>query len=148
MAEFINVSIQDEIIVDTIESVKSGREPFMVAQEKADLVSKQENYETMSIYGKSKLFIHKKLDEWIGEDFDQEDQDLQEKLDGILAQDLFKRLTTTTSYSEIRGMKNLFIRISEKKACVVSVFSSKTRRWADALATDDYTILKDRKYTK
>ena len=144
MAEFLSKEIEDEIIATTIEAIKTGKKPTAVAKERADLKDRRAKYEASGIIEKAFMLAHQKLDEMIGEELniEQAENALQSRLDRILAQDTFKRITTTTAYSEIRGMKNLFIRVSETNACVVSVFSSKTRLWADAIATEEYEIIR------
>jgi len=144
LAEFLGKDIEDSIIVNTIEAIKTGRKPIDVAREAEDQELKRLNYDSSEVLKKAFMLAHRKLDEVISKNFeiDQAEDEIRSRLGRVLAQSTLKRITTATAYSEIRGMKNLYIRISKTNVCVVSVFSSKTRVWADAIAKQEYKSFK------
>ncbi len=48
---------------------------------------------------------------------------------------------TTLAYSEIAGMKNAQIQIKKDKVCVLSVWTDRTKRWANELGESNYKAL-------
>ena len=86
------------------------------AAAKVDLDKRQEEYEQQNLLNKFVGYLHKKIDEGIGNDFIGERADLETQLEGILAQDSVKEVIQTIGYSEISGMRNIYLQVSEKKS--------------------------------
>ena len=142
LAKFRDVETTRDLIEDAIQARSSGQTVADFAAAKVDLDKRQEEYEQQNLLNKFVGYLHKKLDDGIGNDFMGERADLETQLEGILAQDSVKEVIQTIGYSEISGMRNIYLQVSEKKVCVLSVSSNRTKRWAGLLGENNYIGLK------
>ena len=87
--------------------------------------------------------MDQKLDEWIGErEAIAEDRaQLEKELENVVSQNVFGEIITTLAYSEIAGMKNIQIQVKKDNVCVLSVWSQRTKRWANELGELNYQAL-------
>ena len=97
----------------------------------------------MGIEQKFIMFINRKLDDWIGEKeaIAEDRAQLEKELENVLSQTSFGEVITTLAYSEIAGMKNAQIQIKKDKVCVLSVWTDRTKRWANELGELNYKAL-------
>ena len=142
LAEFLGKDIKDEISSVYIESVIQGKEPIEYAKAKAR--NENNNIADYSLIEKAMAALHKKLDNSeairsVENDFSK----LEEIVNDVLNQDTFRQTIETSASYEIRGMKNIYISHTGDSSCVLSIFSSKTRRWADAIGSNNFSSIKN-----
>jgi hypothetical protein len=115
----------------------------------------------MNMYDKAKLFINQQLDKAIDletreklNDKNKSDEEKQELIDDILNQKNFKDKITASSQGTVRGMKTIATYVNAKpndkrvNMCMVNLWSEKVQETADAIATGNMKILKDKKPKK
>ena len=142
LAEYLGKSITTDISSTYIESVIQGKKPVDYAKAKTD--NQQKNLEEYSLIEKTMLAVHKRLDNTEAMKGVRGDLSaLEEKVRDVLNQDVFRQSIETTAFSEIRGMKNIYISHTATSSCVVSIFSSKTRRWADAIGSNKFSNIRN-----
>lgn len=143
LAEFRSADIKKETIDRTMEAISSGVPVSDYGKRQDALDEREENYNNMGIEQKFVEFINRKLDDWIGErEAIAEDRaQLEKELENVLSQTAFGEVITTLAYSEIAGMKNAQIQIKKDKVCVLSVWTDRTKRWANELGESNYKAL-------
>ena len=144
LALFRSVEINREIIDRALEAISSGVPVSDYGQRRDDLDKRELDYSKKGIGEKFYMWIDGKLDSWVGEKASiKEDRDqLEKELENVLSQRVFKEIITTLAYSEISGMKNTQIQVKKDKVCVLSVWTQRTKRWADELGNANYEALK------
>ena len=143
LAEFRSVEIRTETVDRVMESISSGI-PVSNLDERQDVLDeREENYNNMGIPKKFLMFINRKLDDWIEEKsgIDEDRAQLEKELENVLSQSTFGEVITTLAFSEIAGMKNAQIQIKKDKVCVLSVWTDRTKRWANELGDLNYKAL-------
>lgn len=143
LALFRSVEITQEMTDRAMEAVSSGVSVSDYGKRQDELDQREENYSKADLGQKFYMWMDKKLDEWIGEkDSMAEDRaELEKELENVLSQNVFEQIITTLAYSEIAGMKNAQIQVKEDKVCVLSVWTQRTKRWADELGIANYEAL-------
>lgn len=144
LALFRSVEINREVIDRALEAISSGVPVSDYGQRRDDLDKREAEYSKKGIGEKFYMWIDNKLDDWVGEKSSiKEDRDqLEKELENVLSQRVFKEVITTLAYSEISGMKNAQIQVRKDKVCVLSVWTQRTKRWADELGKANYEALK------
>lgn len=143
LAEFRSADIKTETIDRAMEAISSGVPVSDYGKRKDALDEREENYNNMGIEQKFFEFINRKLDDWIGEKeaIAEDRAQLEKELENVLSQTSFGEVITTLAYSEIAGMKNAQIQIKKDKVCVLSVWTDRTKRWANELGELNYKAL-------
>lgn len=155
MAENQSKQIVSEITNEFVQSYKEGIKPVDIVTNN-DLEA--QNYEDLSVYQKMKLLIHQRLDESISTEnkdkVGEDDRKLQKEIDGILSQNVFRDSIEATAASNIRGMKVVYSNLSAQPntnktiVCNVVIWSENFVKYADAMATGDFQVLKNPKKKK
>ena len=155
LAESLEKKITSEIQNEFKQAFKEGKKPAVIIQEQD---TEAATYEELSAYQKMKLLMQQRLDEVISqENKDQVGQDeraLEEQMEGILNQNIFRDAIEATAKSNIRGMKTLYSHLSAKPAsnrtsvCNVAVWSEKLVKYADAMSTGNFSKLRNLKKGK
>ena len=143
LAKFRSAETTKETIDRAMEAISSGVPVSDYGQRQDDLDQREEDYNNATLDQKLYMFIDRKLDEWIGEkDAIAEDRaQLEKELENVVSQSALGEVITTVAYSEIAGMKNAQIIVSNGKVCVLSVWSQRTKRWANELGNLNYQAL-------
>tara|TARA_B100001057_G_scaffold497870_1_gene603214 strand:- start:870 stop:2183 length:1314 start_codon:yes stop_codon:yes gene_type:complete len=143
LAEFRSAEIKTETIDRAMEAISSGVPVSDYGERQDALDEREENYNNMGVEQKFIMFINRKLDDWIGEKeaIAEDKAQLEKELENVLSQSAFGEVVTTLAYSEIAGMKNAQIQIKKDKVCVLSVWTDRTKRWANELGESDYKAL-------
>ncbi len=155
MAENQAKQITSEISNEFVQSFKEGIKPVDVVTNN-DLEA--QNYEDLSVYQKMKLLIHQKLDESISSEnkdkVGEDERELQQEIDDILSQNVFRDSIEATASSNIRGMKVVYSNLSAKpnsnktNVCNVVVWSENFVKYADAMTTGNFKVLSNPKKKK
>ena len=147
--------IQSEISNEFVQAFKEGKKPVNIIQAKDE---EAQTYEDLSMYQKMKVLIHQRLDETITQEnkdkIGEDEKALQQEVDGILNQNVFKDSVSATASSNIRGMKVLYSNLSAKPnssrttVCNVVVWSENFVKYADAMVTGNFKVLSNPKKKK
>ena len=107
---------------------------------------------------KMKVLIHQRLDESISQEnkdsVGEDERALQNEIDGILSQNVFRDSVSATASSNIRGMKAVYSNLSAKPnsnrttVCNVVIWSENNVKYADAMATGNFKVLNNPKKKK
>jgi len=148
-------AIQSEISNEFVQAFKEGKKPVNVIQAKDE---EAQSYDELSMYQKMKVLIHQRLDESITQEnkekVGEDERALQQEIDGILNQNVFKDSVSATASSNIRGMKVVYSNLSAKPnsnrttVCNVVVWSENFVKYADAMATGNFKVLSNPKKKK
>jgi hypothetical protein len=143
LALYRSVEITREVTERAMEAISSGVPVSDYGGRQEELDQREEAYSKAGLGEKFYMWMDKKLDEWVGEkDSIAEDRSqLEKELENVLSQNVFEEIITTLAYSEIAGMKNAQIQVKENKVCVLSVWTQRTKRWADELGNANYEAL-------
>ena len=149
-------TLSQEVTSDIISEVKSqyseGKKPDLLQSEDVQVEGK--SYEELSSYEKMKLLVTQQLDKLI--DANEADEQAAEaavrKLEDILNQETFQDTITVKSTADIRGMIVKFGQFTavpkrgkSAEVCIVAKWSPGLVRMADAIATNDFSVLQNRK---
>jgi hypothetical protein len=140
---FRSAEITTETIDRTMEAISSGVPVSDYGKRQNDLETREENYDDAGLDQKFYMFMDKKLDGWIGEKkaIAEDKVQLKKELENILSQNVFGEIITTLAYSEIAGMKNVQTQVKKENVCVLSVWSKRTKRWANELGALNYEAM-------
>lgn len=143
LTEYRSIEIKTETINRAMEAISSGVPVSDYGKRQDKLEQREKDYNDKSIDQKLFMFIDRKLDEWVGEKqaIAEDTAQLEKELENVLSQTVFEEIITTLSYSEISGMKDAQIQINKDKVCVISVWTDRTKRWANELAELNYKAL-------
>jgi len=158
-------TLSQEVTSDIISEVKSqyseGKKPDLLQSEDVQVEGK--SYEELSSYEKMKLLVTQQLDKLIDPETKQQFNDANEadeqaaeaavrKLEDILNQETFQDTITVKSTADIRGMIVKFGQFTavpkrgkSAEVCIVAKWSPGLVRMADAIATNDFSVLQNRK---
>jgi len=154
LAKSLELQIKSEIQNEFKQAFKEGKKPTMIIQEQDN---EAETYEDLSTYQKMKLLMHQKLDEMISQEnkdaVGQDERELEKQMEGILNQNVFRDSIEATATSNIRGMKTRYSNLSAKSGkgavvCNVVMWSEKLTKYADAMSTGNFSILRNLKKGK
>jgi hypothetical protein len=158
-------TLSQEVTSDIISEVKSqyseGKKPDLLQSEDIQVGGK--SYEELSSYDKMKLLVSQQLDKLIDPETKQEfnnaneldaeaAKDAARKLEDILNQETFQDTITVKSTADIRGMVvkyGQFTAVPKRgksaEVCIVAKWSPGLVRMADAIATNDFSLLQNKK---
>ena len=160
LVAYLNQEMTSEVSRSIIQKSSSGeKEPDISSTTENE--DKTKDYADMNMYDKAKLFINQQLDKAIDletreklNDKNKSDEEKQELIDDILNQKNFKDKITASSQGTVRGMKTIATYVNAKpndkrvNMCMVNLWSEKVQETADAIATGNMKILKDKKSKK
>jgi hypothetical protein len=143
LALFRSSEVTKETVNRAMEAISSGIPVSDYGKRQDALDDREKDYNDAGLDEKLYRFLDQKLDEWIGErEAIAEDRaQLEKELENVVSQNVFGEIITTLAYSEIAGMKNIQIQVKKDNVCVLSVWSQRTKRWANELGELNYQAL-------
>ena len=143
LALFRSSEVTKETVSRAMEAISSGIPVSDYGKRQDALDDREKDYNDAGLDEKLYRFLDQKLDEWIGErEAIAEDRaQLEKELENVVSQNVFGEIITTLAYSEIAGMKNIQIQVKKDNVCVLSVWSQRTKRWANELGELNYQAL-------
>jgi len=143
LALFRSSEVTKETVNRAMEAISSGIPVSDYGKRQDTLDDREKDYNDAGLDEKLYRFLDQKLDEWIGErEAIAEDRaELEKELENVVSQNVFGEIITTLAYSEIAGMKNIQIQVKKDNVCVLSVWSQRTKRWANELGELNYQAL-------
>lgn len=154
----LNQEIISEITVDIKQQYSEGTPPDILQSEQEILKGQQ--YDDLSYLDKMKILVNQQLDKLIDpetkeafnediEDSNSAAEELSKKLEDILNQEQMTDVIKTKTSADVRGMivkYGHFSSNAEKgkrpEVCIVTKWSPGLLRMADAIATNDFKLLK------
>ena len=160
-SSILNQEIISEIIVDVKQQYSEGSPPDILQGE--DEIKKNKEYDDLSYLEKMKLLVNQQLDKLIDEETknsfndgvsksNDEIEELSNKLEDILNQEVMSDVIKTKTSADVRGMIvkyghfNANAKINKRpEVCIVVKWSPGSLRMADAIATNNFKVLKSNK---
>lgn len=141
LALFRSTEISRQLIDTSMEAVSSGISVADYGKQLEQSKEKDENYNSKNLAQKFIIFLHQKLDQEIEGKDELDMVQLEKELENVVSQNVMGEIITTLAYSEISGMKNIQIQVKKDEVCVLSVWTERTKRWADELGSLNYVAL-------
>tara|TARA_A100001035_G_scaffold61364_1_gene46284 strand:- start:785 stop:2185 length:1401 start_codon:yes stop_codon:yes gene_type:complete len=160
-SSILNQEIISEIIVDVKQQYSEGSPPDILQGE--DEIKKNKEYDDLSYLEKMKLLVNQQLDKLIDDETknsfndgvsksNDEIEELSNKLEEILNQEVMTDVIKTKTSADVRGMIvkyghfNANAEINKRpEVCIVVKWSPGSLRMADAIATNNFKVLKSNK---
>ena len=160
-SSILNQEIISEIIVDVKQQYSEGSPPDILQGE--DEIKKNKEYDDLSYLEKMKLLVNQQLDKLIDDETknsfndgvsksNDEIEELSNKLEDILNQEVMSDVIKTKTSADVRGMIvkyghfNANAKINKRpEVCIVVKWSPGSLRMADAIATNNFKVLKSSK---
>ena len=160
-SSILNQEIISEIIVDVKQQYSEGSPPDLLQGE--DEIKKNKEYDDLSYLEKMKLLVNQQLDKLIDDETknsfndgvsksNDEIEELSNKLEEILNQEVMTDVIKTKTSADVRGMIvkyghfNANAKINKRpEVCIVVKWSPGSLRMADAIATNNFKVLKSNK---
>ena len=160
-SSILNQEIISEIIVDVKQQYSEGSPPDILQGE--DEIKKNKEYDDLSYLEKMKLLVNQQLDKLIDDETknsfndgvsksNDEIEELSNKLEDILNQEVMTDVIKTKTSADVRGMIvkyghfNANAKINKRpEVCIVVKWSPGSLRMADAIATNNFKVLKSNK---
>ena len=160
-SSILNQEIISEIIVDVKQQYSEGSPPDILQGE--DEIKKNKEYDDLSYIEKMKLLVNQQLDKLIDDETknsfndgvsksNDEIEELSNKLEDILNQEVMSDVIKTKTSADVRGMIvkyghfNANAKINKRpEVCIVVKWSPGSLRMADAIATNNFKVLKSNK---
>ncbi len=160
-SSILNQEIISEIIVDVKQQYSEGSPPDILQGE--DEIKKNKEYDDLSYLEKMKLLVNQQLDKLIDDETknsfndgvsksNDEIEELSNKLENILNQEVMSDVIKTKTSADVRGMIvkyghfNANAKINKRpEVCIVVKWSPGSLRMADAIATNNFKVLKSNK---
>ena len=160
-SSILNQEIISEIIVDVKQQYSEGSPPDILQGE--DEIKKNKEYDDLSYLEKMKLLVNQQLDKLIDDETknsfnegvsksNDEIEELSNKLEEILNQEVMTDVIKTKTSADVRGMIvkyghfNANAKINKRpEVCIVVKWSPGSLRMADAIATNNFKVLKSNK---
>ena len=160
-SSILNQEIISEIIVDVKQQFSEGSPPDLLQGE--DEIKKNKEYDDLSYLEKMKLLVNQQLDKLIDDETknsfnegvsksNDEIEELSNKLEDILNQEVMSDVIKTKTSADVRGMIvkyghfNANAKINKRpEVCIVVKWSPGSLRMADAIATNNFKVLKSNK---
>lgn len=160
-SSILNQEIISEIIVDVKQQYSEGSPPDLLQGE--DEIKKNKEYDDLSYLEKMKLLVNQQLDKLIDDETknsfndgvsksNDEIEELSNKLEDILNQEVMSDVIKTKTSADVRGMIvkyghfNANAKINKRpEVCIVVKWSPGSLRMADAIATNNFKVLKSSK---
>ena len=160
-SSILNQEIISEIIVDVNQHYSEVSPPDILQGE--DEIKKNKEYDDLSYLEKMKLLVNQQLDKLIDDETknsfndgvsksNDEIEELSNKLEDILNQEVMSDVIKTKTSADVRGMIvkyghfNANAKINKRpEVCIVVKWSPGSLRMADAIATNNFKVLKSNK---
>lgn len=160
-SSILNQEIISEIIVDVKQQYSEGSPPDILQGE--DEIKKNKEYDDLSYLEKMKLLVNQQLDKLIDDETknsfndgvsksNDEIEELSNKLEDILNQEVMSDVIKTKTSADVRGMIvkyghfNANAKVNKRpEVCIVVKWSPGSLRMADAIATNNFKVLKSNK---
>lgn len=160
-SSILNQEIISEIIVDVKQQYSEGSPPDLLQGE--DEIKKNKEYDDLSYLEKMKLLVNQQLDKLIDDETknsfndgvsksNDEIEELSNRLEDILNQEVMSDVIKTKTSADVRGMIvkyghfNANAKINKRpEVCIVVKWSPGSLRMADAIATNNFKVLKSNK---
>lgn len=160
-SSILNQEIISDIIVDVKQQYSEGLPPDLLQGE--DEIKKNKEYDDLSYLEKMKLLVNQQLDKLIDDETknsfndgvsksNDEIEELSNKLEDILNQEVMTDVIKTKTSADVRGMIvkyghfNANAKINKRpEVCIVVKWSPGSLRMADAIATNNFKVLKSNK---
>ena len=160
-SSILNQEIISDIIVDVKQQYSEGLPPDLLQGE--DEIKKNKEYDDLSYLEKMKLLVNQQLDKLIDDETknsfndgvsksNDEIEELSNKLEDILNQEVMSDVIKTKTSADVRGMIvkyghfNANAKINKRpEVCIVVKWSPGSLRMADAIATNNFKVLKSNK---
>lgn len=160
-SSILNQEIISEIIVDVKQQYSEGSPPDILQGE--DEIKKNKEYDDLSYLEKMKLLVNQQLDKLIDDETknsfndgvsksNDEIEELSNKLEDILNQEVMTDVIKTKTSADVRGMIvkyghfNANAKINKRpEVCIVVKWSPGSLRMADAIAKNNFKVLKSNK---
>ena len=160
-SSILNQEIISEIIVDVKQQYSEGSPPDILQGE--DEIKKNKEYDDLSYLEKMKLLVNQQLDKLIDDETknsfndgvsksNDEIEELSNKLEEILNQEVMTDVIKTKTSADVRGMIvkyghfNANAKINKRpEVCIVVKWSPGSLRMADAIAKNNFKVLKSNK---
>lgn len=158
LVDYIGKEMVSEIANSEIQAASTGEQLGSISTSNNSSANQSINYDDLSIYEKTKVFINQQLDKAIDpetknklNDKNVSDKEKEEIKRDILNQKNFQDSIMTSSQGTVRGMKTVATYVNGKpgdkkiRMCMVNVWSEKLQRQADAIATGNLDLLRNQK---
>ncbi len=160
-SSILNQEIISEIMLDVKQQYSEGSPPDILQSE--DEITKSKEYDDLSYLDKMKLLVNQQLDKLIDDETknsfndgvaksNDEIEKLSNKLEDILNQEVMSDVIKTKTSADVRGMIvkyghfNANAKANKRpEVCIVVKWSPGSLRMADAIATNDFKVLKSNK---
>lgn len=157
----LNQEIVSEILVDAKSQYSEGIPPDLLKD--PDQIAKSEEYEDLSYLDKMKILVNQQVDKLIDDETkesfnnaaandNRKAEELEKKLEDILNQEQMTDVIKTKTSADVRGMIVKYGHFSSNvesgkrpEVCIVTKWSPGLLRLADAVATNNFKLLKDGK---
>ena len=163
-SSILNQEIISEIVVDVKQQYSEGTPPDVLQNQ--DQIQKGSNYDDLSYLAKMKILVNQQLDKLIDPETkasfnndvsndNQKADELSRKLENILNQEQMSDIIKTKTSADVRGMIVKYGNFSSNtkknkkpEVCIVTKWSPGLLKMADAVATNDFKLLKSNKKKK
>jgi len=160
----LNQEITSEIVVDLKQQTSEGKQPDILNEQSIDQNTPE--YDDLPYLEKMKILVNQQLDKLIDpetkDSFNETAQsrntdasELANKLEDILNQEQITEIITTKTAADVRGMIVKYgnfaadqSRGKKPEVCIITKWSPGLLKMADAIATNDYKVLKSNKKKK
>ena len=160
-SSILNQEIISEIMLDVKQQYSEGSPPDILQSE--DEITKSKEYDDLSYLDKMKLLVNQQVDKLISDETknsfndgvaksNDEIERLSNKLEDILNQEVMSDVIKTKTSADVRGMIvkyghfNANAKANKRpEVCIVVKWSPGSLRMADAIATNDFKVLKSNK---
>jgi hypothetical protein len=157
----LNQEIVSEILVDAKSQYSEGKAPDLLKS--PDQIQQGNEYEDLSYIDKMKILVNQQLDKLIDDEtkvsFNEEvannnskAEELEKRLEDILNQEQMTDVIKSKTSADVRGMIVKYGHFSSNvedgkrpEVCIITKWSPGLLKLADAVATNDFKVLKDGK---
>ena len=157
----LNQEIISEILVDAKSQYTEGKPPDLL--QNPDQISQGKEYDDLSYLDKMKILVNQQLDKLIDDETkesfnegvandNKKAEELTKRLEDILNQEQMTDVIKTKTSADVRGMIVKYGHFSSNvedgkrpEVCIVTKWSPGLLRMADAVATNDFKVLKNGK---
>ena len=157
----LNQEIISEILVDAKSQYTEGKPPDLL--QNPDQISQGKEYDDLSYLDKMKILVNQQLDKLIDDETkesfnegvindNKKAEELTKRLEDILNQEQMTDIIKTKTSADVRGMIVKYGHFSSNvedgkrpEVCIVTKWSPGLLRMADAVATNDFKVLKNGK---
>lgn len=158
LVDYIGKEMVSEIANSEIQAASTGEQLGSISTANNTSANQSKNYDDLSIYEKTKVFINQQLDKAIDpetknklNDKNVSDKEKEDIRRDILNQKNFQDSIMSSSQGTVRGMKTVATYVNGKpgdkkiRMCMVNLWSEKLQRQADAIATGNLDLVRNQK---